>query len=186
MKHFLAHQNSQDFNRFSCKIWELENAINPFVINHLSEILCRVTHLRWNRPFILSANINRRHMTKSQRAMVVAKITPMQQGKKKTSSISEEVSSTHISRARTVLRHAPDLAASVIAGHISLDNAYEEARIRKGRTETYESRFNALKAAAPDLAELVVEGQLNLEEAQAAYDQPPAQPTSRGKFPSVD
>jgi hypothetical protein len=74
-------------------------------------------------------------MTKGQRAMAVAMIIPPQQGKKKTSSISEEVSSAHISRAHTILKHASDLAASVIAGSISLDNAYEAARIRKGRAE---------------------------------------------------
>jgi hypothetical protein len=66
-----------------------------------------------------------------------------------------------------VLHHASDLADSVLAGSISLDNAYEEARIRKGRAETYKSRFNALKAAAPDLTEMVTDGPLNLEEAHA-------------------
>jgi hypothetical protein len=71
-----------------------------------------------------------------------------------------------IGNAAVVLKHAPDLADSVLNGSISLDNAYEEARIRKGRAETYESRFNALKAAAPGLAEMVTDGPLNLEEAK--------------------
>jgi hypothetical protein len=47
----------------------------------------------------------------------------------------------YISRARTVIRHAPDLAASVLAGSLSLDKAYEEARIRKGQADTYDSTF---------------------------------------------
>jgi hypothetical protein len=76
-----------------------------------------------------------------------------------------------LQQARFILRHAPDLASQVRAGHLSLDNAHEEARVRKGRSDTYDSRFNALKAAAPDLAELVVEEKLTLEEAQVAYDQ---------------
>jgi hypothetical protein len=59
----------------------------------------------------------------------------------------------------------------VRSGAISLNNAYEEARVRKGRSETYESRFNALKSAALDLADRVTDGPLNLEEAQAALDQ---------------
>jgi hypothetical protein len=120
--------------------------------------------------YILSANINRRHMTKGQRAIVVAKIYPEPEkgGRGKNSSVTKEFSSERLSLARTVLRHAPDLAASVIAGSISLDNAYEEARIRKGRADTHEARFNALKEAAPDLAERVVEGKLSLEEAEAA------------------
>jgi hypothetical protein len=54
---------------------------------------------------------------------------------------------------RSALTHASDLADSVVNGSISLENAYEEARLRKGRSETHESRFNVLKAQAPDLAE---------------------------------
>jgi hypothetical protein len=87
-----------------------------------------------------------------------------------------------ISRARTVLSHAPDLASSVLAGTLSIDNAFEEALIRKGRAETHESRFNALKEAAPELAELVVEGQLNLEEAEAANREREAQASRRKKL----
>lgn len=123
--------------------------------------------------YILSANINRRHMTKGQRAIVVAMIYPEPQKlRRKDSSPFEtkELSSGKLSQARTVLRHAPDLADSVINGSISLDNAYEEARIRKCQAETYEARFLSLKIAAPDLADLVVDGQLHLAEAQAAYD----------------
>ena len=85
--------------------------------------------------------------------------------------LSANINRRHLTKAAVVLKHAPDLANNVIMGHLSLDNAYEEARVRKGRAETYESRFNALKAAAPDLAEMVTDGPLNLEEAQAAYDQ---------------
>jgi hypothetical protein len=115
--------------------------------------------------YILSANINRRHLTKGQRAMAVAKIYPKPEkgGRGKNSSVAKEFSGERLSLARAVLRHAPDLAEQVINGSLSLDNAYEEARIRKGRTDTHESRFNALKAAASDLADLVVEGQLRLD-----------------------
>jgi hypothetical protein len=56
----------------------------------------------------------------------------------------------------------------VRSGAISLNNAYEEARIRKGRAESHESRFESLKAAAPDLVDMVVNGSLTLEEAEAA------------------
>lgn len=119
--------------------------------------------------YILSANIHRRNMSKGQRAMAVAKISPESQQGKRTSIKTIEVSPGYVSHARIVLQHAPDLANAVLMGHLSLDNAYEEARIRKGRAETYESRFNALKAAAPDLADMVVNESLNLEEAEAVY-----------------
>jgi hypothetical protein len=117
--------------------------------------------------FILSANINRRHMTKGQRAMVVAKLYPDRTSRGQ-SSVTEGISYERVSLARFVLRHASDPANSVTNGSISLDNAYEEARIRKGRADIHESRFESLKAAASDLADLVVEGQLKLEEAEAA------------------
>jgi hypothetical protein len=85
--------------------------------------------------YILSANINRRHMTKSQRAIVVARIYPEPEkgGRGKKSSVTKEFSDERLSLARTVIRHAPDLASSVLAGTLSLENAFEEARIRKGR-----------------------------------------------------
>ncbi|MDQ3959507.1 MAG: hypothetical protein M3255_04290 [Pseudomonadota bacterium] len=99
------------------------------------------------------ANIHRRHMTKGQRAIVVARIYPEPEkgGRGKNSSVSKEFSGARLSLARFVLRYAPDLADSVLAGSPSIDNAYEEARIRKGQAETYESRFLSLKAMAPDL-----------------------------------
>jgi hypothetical protein len=120
--------------------------------------------------YILSANINRRHITKGQRAMIMAKIYPDRTPRGQ-SSVSKGITYERVSLARIVLRHAPNLAESVIAGSLSLDKAYEEARIRKGQADTYESRFNALKESAPDLAELVVEERLGLEEAQVALDE---------------
>jgi hypothetical protein len=65
--------------------------------------------------FILSSNIQRRHLTKGQRAMAVAKITPAtQQGKKRTSEISAEViSERYVRMARMVLALAKDHADAV-------------------------------------------------------------------------
>jgi uncharacterized protein DUF4326/ParB-like nuclease family protein len=120
--------------------------------------------------YILSANINRRQLTRGQRAMTVIKVfaTKTSHGDNRKISGLVGVSEADLSKARVVLHHASDLANSVINGTLFLDNAYEEARIRKGRAETHESRFESLKAAAPDLAEMVVEGRLSLEEAEAA------------------
>jgi hypothetical protein len=120
--------------------------------------------------YILSANIHRRYMTKGQQAIVVAKIYPEPKRGIHSEFPEEtgELSKAHLSRARFVVRYASDLADSVRDGSISLNNAYEEARIRKGRAETHESRFDSLKVAASDFADLVVEGQLSLEEAEAA------------------
>jgi hypothetical protein len=132
--------------------------------------------------YILSANIHRRHMTKGQRAMVVAKIYPEPKRGRHSElrNSTGEFDKALISRGRFILHHASDLADNVINGSLSLDNAYEEARIRKGRADTHESRFNALKEAAPDLAEMVVEEKLSLEEAEVA-ERERAERTRRNK-----
>ena len=69
-------------------------------------------------------------MTKGQRAMAWAMIYPEPEkgGRGKKSSVTEEfVSSALISNARAVLKHAPDLAAGVLAG-ASLNDAYKTMR----------------------------------------------------------
>jgi hypothetical protein len=104
--------------------------------------------------YILSANIHRRHMTKGQRAMVVAKICFETKQSVRDGAKQSGTSASRLGYATAVINHAPDLADSVINGSISLDNAYEEARLRKGRAETHESRFESLKAVAPDCPHL--------------------------------
>lgn len=81
--------------------------------------------------YILSANVHRRHLTKGQQAMVTAMAYPeTQQGKKRTSSINEEVSkvsSGNLSMARYVLRNNftpegqkyPDRCLAVMAGTLA-------------------------------------------------------------------
>ncbi len=74
-------------------------------------------------------------MTKGQRAMAVAKIYPEPEkggrGKKSSKTEGFKVSAANISYARTVLQYAPDLAANVLTGSSSLDDAYKTARERK-------------------------------------------------------
>jgi ParB-like chromosome segregation protein Spo0J len=86
--------------------------------------------------YILSANIHRRHMTKSQRAIVVATLLETSKVPQQVASKQSGLSQQRISQARTVLHHAPDLADQVLNGSLPLDKAYEEVRIRKGRAET--------------------------------------------------
>ena len=95
--------------------------------------------------FVISANIYRRLMTKGQRAMTVAKIYP----EPKRGSHSELKNSTehfgfdkgYLSRARTVLRFAPDLADGVLTGSTSLDEAYKTARKSVGVIENHSSKM---------------------------------------------
>lgn len=75
------------------------------------------------------------------------------------------VNSGKLSEARTVLRHAPDLAEEVVTGRRSLESAYNTACERKEEAEEAEYRMQELREKAPDLANLITEQQISLEEA---------------------
>jgi hypothetical protein len=68
-------------------------------------------------------------MTAGQRAMATAMLYPEKSPGKKTatSSATEGVSTSRLSYARTVLRRQ-DFAERVLAGTLSLDDAYDEVR----------------------------------------------------------
>lgn len=124
--------------------------------------------------FIISSNVNRRHMTKGQRAMAVAMIRPDAEhgGPRKRGASSETkldgLSATRISYARAVLKWAADLADGVLNGATGLDAAYETATQRKNAAEGPAARLETLRAKAPDLADQVIEEKLQLAEAEAA------------------
>lgn len=67
--------------------------------------------------FILSSNIQRRHLTKGQRAMAVAKICSVSEQSVRSAAKDSSLSATRIANARTVLKLAPDHADAVRAGH---------------------------------------------------------------------
>jgi hypothetical protein len=83
--------------------------------------------------YILSVNIARRHMSKSQRAMAVAMAYPEAKhggARQKGSSLETklEFSSALLSQARAVLAHSRALAEAVLARSESLAAAYEKVR----------------------------------------------------------
>jgi predicted XRE-type DNA-binding protein len=91
--------------------------------------------------YILSSNIQRRHMTKGQRAMAVARIFATNNLTQQEAAKSTSVSQSRIAFARTVLKLAPDHADSVLSGATSLDAAYEIAQERKRAADSTESRL---------------------------------------------
>jgi hypothetical protein len=119
--------------------------------------------------YILSANVNRRHMTKGQRAIATAMIYPEAEkgGRGKKAVLNTEFSSGNLSHARTVLRHTPDAAALVLTGALSLDAAYKNAQDLLRAAEGQEEGMRRLRAEHPDLADQVIEGTLTLKEAWA-------------------
>ena len=78
---------------------------------------------------------HRRHMTKGQRAMAVAKLYPEPEkavrGKPGSVSEQQNIPKARLSEARTTLKFAPDLADNVLTGAASLDEAYRVVRERK-------------------------------------------------------
>jgi ParB-like nuclease family protein len=82
------------------------------------------------KAFIVSSNINRRHLNAGQRAMAVAMIHPKgTPGKKtETSLATKEVPSGTLSQARTVLGESRAAAEEVMAGVLFLGVAYRPPR----------------------------------------------------------
>lgn len=77
----------------------------------------------------LGSNINRRHMTKGQRAMAVAMIYP-NSGRGQTPN-NLGFAAEYVRQARTVLKHTPSLTSNVLSGKAALNDAYPK----------YDSRF---------------------------------------------
>jgi hypothetical protein len=128
--------------------------------------------------YIFSANIGRRHLTKSMQAMLTARMFPESEkggrGKKtEARNLAEtaKFSYRRLNEARAVLRHSPDLADAVIKGTISLDQALEKMNQSKSEESSTESKLAILLERAKDLFDRVQEedrkDKLTLDEAMA-------------------
>jgi len=88
--------------------------------------------------FIMSANVHRRHLTESQRAMVAARIASLPVGANQHASIEApsqskaadmmNVSRASVQRAAIVARESPELAAAVDRGDLTVHAAKEQLR----------------------------------------------------------
>ena len=117
--------------------------------------------------YALSVNITRRHLTKGQQAMIAARGAAICHKSQRSISADHGVSQSRLAYATTVLQHAPNLADSVTAGAMSLDEAYKIARENKEKAEGVEAQLARLRAEDPELADKVVEGELTLAGAWA-------------------
>lgn len=66
--------------------------------------------------YVLATNINRRHLSKGQKAMIAAKVRSVSEQSVRSIAEQSGVTPTRIGIASTVLQHAPDLADAVAAG----------------------------------------------------------------------
>jgi hypothetical protein len=127
--------------------------------------------------YIISVNIERRHLNEGQRAIMLAMAYPERGkgGRGKLSQIYEGLTpaerasaQNRMSHAREIVAHA-DLAKRVMAKTLSLDHALKEARwlIANAKLEAQHQR--RLEFDAPDLAEQVASGELSLYQAMQQH-----------------
>ena len=117
--------------------------------------------------YALAVNIARRHLSKGQKAMIVAtaeKFSATEAG------LSIDADTSSIWRARVVRRHAEDLVALVVAGDLPLSEAYQRALNNKREAEAIRGKKIRLRDDAPDLLALVDEERMSLDDAIAALD----------------
>jgi hypothetical protein len=115
------------------------------------------------KAFILSVNINRRHMTVGQRTMAVAMVYPTParlRTKGSGAATASRLNPSYLACARNVLARAPNLAKAVVSGAITLSEADKRVGDERRALERTEANMARIRAEAPDLAELVVEEKL--------------------------
>lgn len=121
--------------------------------------------------FILATNVSRRHLSKGQRAMAVARVAALKI--KAAAGLAEAAGITggYVSQATAVLRFAPDLSDPVMSGATPLNDAYKVAQDRKKAADTTEARMQQLRDEAPDLAALIDDDNLAFNEAWNVLEQ---------------
>jgi hypothetical protein len=119
-------------------------------------------------------NVERRFLSKGQRAMATAFLYPEPKmgrpsaGDKSAQNADFPVGERYVRMARFVLRYDSEEAAkAVLRGERALDVAYQDAVKVKARDESYDGRLALLRTDAPDLATQVSEGTMKLEKAEA-------------------
>ena len=124
--------------------------------------------------YIVSANLERRNLTKGQQAMVLAMIYP-EPGKggrgKKNPSIIEGIHGGRLSVARSVFKYSEELAQAVLKGTIPLEEAMRTVQQEKQKATGIEAQIARIRKAAPDLADQVADQTLTLGEALAAWNE---------------
>lgn len=125
--------------------------------------------------YIESENERRRHLTKGQRAIALARMYasngrwPRGMRDRIVRSTNNSPQTVGLSQAAFLVANAPDLADAVMAGTQSLNAAYDDAKVRESQAKGDDKRLRELVELAPDLAEQVETNKLKLGEAYAAW-----------------
>jgi hypothetical protein len=125
--------------------------------------------------YALAVNLARRHLTKGQRAMIASGL--LRSNNRQTDVAGTAgASQARISQAKVVREYADHLVDPVIAGAVTLNDAYAEARKKKAekqsateRAADAEAALEELREKAPDLATRVIEEEITLTMAVAEH-----------------
>jgi hypothetical protein len=116
--------------------------------------------------FIVSANLERRNLTKGQQAVALAMIYPEPhshpRGKMKGLE-TKQFDRSRLSQARAVLHHSRALAEDVLGHRTSLDQALKTVEEERRASQSTDAKMAELRADAPDVAALVDDERLTLE-----------------------
>ena len=118
--------------------------------------------------YALAVNISRRHMTKGQQAIVIARAQGvMKHDSTRKAAADAGMSRDRVSRANVILEFAPDLVDAVLDGKGNgFDSAYEVAKQRKKEKLERAEDAESIREEAPDLADAVAEEAITLAAAK--------------------
>jgi hypothetical protein len=125
---------------------------------------------------ILSKNVARRHLTRGQQAMAVARaakyqIDTLPRGTAARLSSELGINKMRVSQAFTILEYAPEYGDGVLFRGVPLTEALAKAQERKAAAQSDEAKLERLKVDAPDLADLVTDERLTLAGALAEVEE---------------
>lgn len=119
--------------------------------------------------YVLSLNVNRRHMSKGALAMAAVECLHSRQTSVRDKADQIGVSKDYVQYASTVREHASYLSKQVIDGVVTLNDAFTEAKRNRDASKRNLTQMDQLRESARDLADLVTEEQLSVTDAFAAW-----------------
>ena len=130
--------------------------------------------------YIISANVQRRHLSKGQCAMATVAAQLFTPGKFQAKSATAKalgLSGALLSKAITVKEHAPELVDQVLAGDASLNDAYVVAQRRKNPSDVFPALLSASSALREGLASYLMQTNIDvvLEYIEQHRDDPEVQ-----------
>jgi hypothetical protein len=124
---------------------------------------------------IVGMNVNRRHLSKGQKAVITAFLYPEPEnggrGKKAATNSKDSLgfSPMRVSQARTVLRHSRALAEEVLKGNVGLDEALQQVHTEEGKARSRQTQIDELRAKSHDLIDSFNDGRMKFDDAMAEY-----------------